>query len=162
MAVWGYASRMGASYPGEGATAEQILKLASEFRLAANYLFENRRKGNALSLVPCRFAALHAIELYLNAHLLLTGSDHKSVRGLQHDFAERTSRAAASGLSLRKRTAHHLTNLTGSREYLVTRYGPEMATTLSQINRLMATLNEIATKVEDRLGIRIDTPIRAM
>lgn len=34
-----------------------------------------------------------------------------------------------------------------SREYLITRYGPELASTLSQINRLSATLEEVATKV---------------
>src|SRR6266705_3350077 len=106
---------MKASYPGEEATAAQILGLADEFRSAAIRLLEHRRKRNALSLVPCRFAALHAIEVYLNAHLLLTGSDHKVLRGLQHDFAARTVRATASGLVLRKRTAHHLSQLAGNR-----------------------------------------------
>ncbi|MGX5830619.1 hypothetical protein [Mesorhizobium sp. 43Arga] len=139
---------MGNSYPGEEATAEQILRLASEFRNAAVSLQALHRKRNPLSLVPCRFAALHAIELYLNARLLLSGSDPKAVRGLQHDFAARTEKALISGLVLRKRTTHHLSQLTGNREYLVARYGPEMTTTLSQINRLMATLHEIATKVE--------------
>ncbi|AZO69133.1 MAG: hypothetical protein E5Y88_00085 [Mesorhizobium sp.] len=149
---------MNASYPGEEATAEQVLGLASEFRNAAIRLLEHRRKGNALSLVPCRFTALHAIELYLNAHLLLTGSDHKALRGLQHDFATRTAKAIASGLVLRKRTAHHLSQLTGNREYLVTRYGPEMTTALSQINRLIATLNEVAAKVEEPAALRGSTP----
>ncbi|WP_095086206.1 hypothetical protein [Mesorhizobium sophorae] len=145
---------MSNSYPGEEATAEQILELASEFKNAAVNLLALRRKRNALSLVPCRFAALHAIELYLNARLLLSGSDPKMVRGLHHDFAARTEKAVISGLVLRKRTADHLSQLTGNREYLVARYGPEMTTTLSQINRLMATLHEIATKVEGprRLG----------
>jgi hypothetical protein len=123
---------MNGSYPGEEATAEQILGPAGEFRSAAIRLLEHRRKGDALSLVPCRFAALHAIELYLNAHLLLAGSDHKALRGLQHDFAARSAKGTASGLVLRKRTAHHLSQLAGNREYLVTRYGPEMTTTLSQ------------------------------
>jgi hypothetical protein len=53
----------------------------------------------------------------------------------------------ASGLVLRKRTVAHLNKLTESREYLVTRYGPELSTSLSQINRLMATLEEVARKV---------------
>jgi hypothetical protein len=35
----------------------------------------------------------------------------------------------------------------GNREYLVTRYGPEMTSTASQINRLTATLEEVAIKV---------------
>ena len=136
------------SYPGEEATVEQILGLASEFRNAAISLRALHRKRNALSLAPCRFAALHAIELYLNARLLLSGSDPKVVRGLQHNFAARTEKVAASGLVLRKRTAQHLSQLAGNREYLVARYSPEMATTLSQINRLMATLHEVATKIE--------------
>jgi hypothetical protein len=149
---------MSDSYPDEEATAVQILGLASEFRCAAIRLLEQRRKGNAISLVPCRFAALHAIELYLNAHLLLNGSDHRTVRGLHHDFAARTAKAISSGLVLRKRTAHHLALLTGNREYLVTRYGPEMTTTLSQINRLMATLQEVAAKVEQPTLLRGGTP----
>ncbi|TIX97340.1 MAG: hypothetical protein E5V17_01650, partial [Mesorhizobium sp.] len=123
-------------YPGEGATAEQILLLASEFKMAAIRLFEHRRKGDPLSFVPCRFTALHAIELYLNAHLLSTGSDHKTIRNLQHDFALRAAKAIASGLVLRKRTAHHLAQLAENREYLVTRYSPG-TTSYTQINRLL-------------------------
>ncbi|UCI06540.1 hypothetical protein [Mesorhizobium sp. B1-1-8] len=138
---------MNTSYPGEGATAVEILRLASEFRSAADRLKDSGRKGKPLSLVPCRFNALHAIELYLNAHLLLVGADAKSIRSLQHDFAARAAKATASGLVLRRRTAEHLAGLTGSREYLVTRYGPELITTLPQITRLMATLDEIAEKV---------------
>ena len=37
--------------------------------------------------------------------------------------------------------------MAGNREYLVTRYGPEMTATTSQINRLTATLDEVANKV---------------
>jgi len=149
---------MSDAYPGQDATAEQILRLAGEFRNAAIRLMEHRCKGNALSLVPCRFAALHAIEFYLNAHLLVNGSDHRTVRSLQHDFAIRTAKATASGLVLRKRTADHLAQLTGNREYLVTRYGPEMTSNLSQMNRLMATLQEVAAKVEQPTPLRGGTP----
>ena len=53
----------------------------------------------------------------------------------------------ASGLKLRKRTAAHLIAMGESREYLVTRYGPEMTATVSQINRLVASLEEVAMKV---------------
>ncbi|TGQ66612.1 MAG: hypothetical protein E5V49_05145 [Mesorhizobium sp.] len=146
------------SYPGDEATAEQILRLANEFRTAAIRLLEHRRKRDVLSLAPCRFAALHAIELYLNARLLLSGSDPKVVRGLQHDFTARTERVAASGLVLRKRTAQHLSQLAGNREYLVARYSPGMSTTLSQINRLMATLDEVAAKVDGALPVRNGRP----
>ena len=41
----------------------------------------------------------------------------------------------------------HLHAMTGNREYLVTRYGPEMTATVSQVNRLTATLDEVAKKV---------------
>ena len=43
--------------------------------------------------------------------------------------------------------------MTESREYLISRYGPEMSGTLSESNRLMATLNEIAKKVKLKLPI---------
>jgi hypothetical protein len=48
---------------------------------------------------------------------------------------------------LRELTLKHLGELSESREYLVTRYGPELASTASQINRLTATLGEVAKKV---------------
>jgi hypothetical protein len=62
-------------------------------------------------------------------------------------MAARTDLAISGGLHLRKRTATHLHAMAESREYLVTRYGPEMTTTVSQINRLTATLDEVASKV---------------
>ena len=36
--------------------------------------------------------------------------------------------------------------IASTREYLVTRHGPELTPTLAQLNRLAATLDEIATK----------------
>jgi hypothetical protein len=39
-----------------------------------------------------------------------------------------------------------------SREYVVSRYQPEMHTGLSQINRVMATLDEISEKVTNLLA----------
>jgi hypothetical protein len=55
--------------------------------------------------------------------------------------------AIDAGLNLRKRTAAHLETLASNREYLVTRYGPEMTATLTQVNRVMATLEELFQKV---------------
>lgn len=55
--------------------------------------------------------------------------------------------ARDAGLILRRRTAEHLATLTCNREYLVIRYGPEMTATLTQVNRVMATLEELSTKV---------------
>lgn len=56
-------------------------------------------------------------------------------------------RALDAGLRLRAKTAKHLQTLSHNREYLVTRYGPELATSSSQLNRLTATLEEVAGKV---------------
>jgi hypothetical protein len=72
---------------------------------------------------------------------------------MQPDLASRAELAIAGGLQLRKRTTAHLNAMTGNREYLVTRYGPEMTTTASQINRLTATLEEVAIKVTRMMNI---------
>lgn len=134
-------------YPGETASADQILRLAAEYRAAAHALRPLGRRGHPLSRAPFRLTAIHAIELYLNALLLHTGHDPAEIRGLRHDLAARAERALAGGLTLRQRTANHLSAMTGAREYLVTRYGPEMTVETSQINRLSATLDEVADKV---------------
>jgi hypothetical protein len=97
-------------------------------------------------------ASIHAIELYLNAFLLNAGHEASRIRGLQHDFEARTDLTVASGLVLRKRTTDHLRAMTGAREYLVNRYGPELTSTLTQLNRLTATLEEVATKVRAIVG----------
>jgi len=110
-------------------------------------LLQLGRRGDPLSRAPGRLSAIHAIELYLNALLLFRGQETSRIRGLQHDLAARTEMAIANGLQLRKRTAEHLSAMAGNREYLVTRYGPEMTATISQINRLTATLDEVANKV---------------
>lgn len=141
-------------YPGQSATALQVFQLAREYHTAAKSLVQQGRRGVPLSWAPCRFSAIQAIELYLNAFLLHTGLDASAVRGLQHNFAKRTDRAIVGGLTLRKRTAAHLAGMEGSREYLVTRYGPEMTGTVSQINRLIASLEEVAAKVDTILTKR--------
>jgi len=65
---------------------------------------------------------------------------------MQHSLPKRA--AHLSDLRLRKRTAAHLSDIEKNREYLVTRYAPEkMKATVSQINRLSATLDEVAKKV---------------
>ncbi|MBS3648087.1 hypothetical protein KEU06_05520 [Pseudaminobacter sp. 19-2017] len=145
---------MDAQYPGEGATFTDLMRLAEEYRVAAQTLLPHGRKGAPLSRAPCRLTALQAIELYLSAYLLASGLDRKSLRGLQHDVGARYRLAAAHGLVLRKRTADHLGHLTASREYVVARYCPEMTASLSQINRLIATLDELATKVKQCIGDR--------
>jgi len=134
-------------YPGDLATPAQIRLLADEYRRAAHTLLELGRRGDPLTRAPFRLSALHAIELYLNALLLHSGKSPSQLRGMQHDFAARGAMVAAAGLRLRTRTADHLKTLSFGREYLVTRYGPELLATSTQVNRLTATLEEVAKKV---------------
>lgn len=135
------------AYPGDLATPHEVHRLAEEYRRAAHHLLELGRRADPLSRAPFRLSAIHAIELYLNALLLHHGHSPSRIRGMQHDLAARTELALASGLTLRKRTSAHLLDMADKREYLVTRYGPEMTATVSQINRLTATLEEVAAKV---------------
>jgi hypothetical protein len=133
-------------YPGDAATAEEILRLAEEFQKAARALREQGRQGEPLTLAPCRLSAIHAIELFLSALLLHKGHPASEIRGMRHSLPKRA--AHLSDLRLRKRTAAHLSDIEKNREYLVTRYAPEkMKATVSQINRLSATLDEVAKKV---------------
>ena len=118
-----------------------------EYHEAAQLLATRGRRGQPMSRAPYRLAAIHAVELYLNAFLLHSGLDHGRVRGLQHDLAARTDLSVKCGLLLRKRTATHLRTMAAAREYLVSRYGPELSSSLSQLNRLSATLSEVAGKV---------------
>jgi hypothetical protein len=132
------------SYPGDLATPQQIRALADEYRDAAHLLLKSGKAAKSLTRAPFRLTAIHAIELYLSAQLLHRGFAAKKIRTLGHNLA---ARALDSGLVLRKRTAEHLKTLSERREYLITRYGPERAASTSQINRLTATLDEIAEKV---------------
>jgi len=136
------------AYPGELATIGQLLELAEEYRRAAHMLQPLGRKGIPLSRAPFRLCAIQAIELHLSAYLIERGHAIPKVRGLQHDLSARADMAIAAGLKFRKRTTLHLRKLANDREYLVTRYGPELAGTTSQINRLLATLEEVAIKVQ--------------
>lgn len=137
-------------YPGETATPQQILILAEEYRRAAEAVLPTGRRRQPLSRAPYRLLAIHAVELYLNAFLLAAGHASTRLRGLQHDLAERTRFALDAKLPLRKRTAEHLRRLSEGREYLITRYDPATKP-LSEINRIAATLNEVAEKVARRI-----------
>ena len=141
------------------ATPEEILRLAESYRLAALALAELGRRGDPMSRAPYRYAAVHAIELYLNALLLRAGHAPSRIRGLHHDFSARADLAITCGLLFRKRTAKHLKMIASTREYLVTRYGPELTSTLAQLNRLAATLDEVAVKV--RLAMSGPAPTAA-
>lgn len=140
----GFESR---TYPGDLASHDQLLVLAEEYRQAALVLRERGVRRRPLTWAPFRLTAIQAVELYLNVYLLRNGHSPSQVRGLQHDLGRRSNEAIAAGLKLRQRTAEHLQRLSDQREYLVTRYGPELASTASQINRLVATLEEVGRKV---------------
>ena len=134
-------------YPGELATPVQMHMLAHEYRAAAIHLASLGRPGEPLSRAPFRLAAIHAIELYLNALLLKRGHPASAIRSLRHNLADGLKLAAGYGLLLRAKTAQHVHDLAENREYLVTRYGPEMTSLASQLNRLTATLEEVSNKV---------------
>ncbi len=133
-------------YPGETASAGDVLALAEEYRRAAEALLPIGRKRSPLSRAPYRLVAIHAIELYLNAYLLATGHSPIAIRRLQHDFGSRTEHAVSGKLILRKRTFAHLIRLSERREYLTTRYDCAPAKA-SELNRLAASLSEVAEKV---------------
>ena len=135
-------------YPGKAADVRDILDLAARYRDAANTLGEGMSKLNHL---PRRLLALHSIKLYLDALLLANGPGRQTICSFEHDLNERTRIAMDLGLVLRKRTAAHLATLSSSREHLAVSYGPETTATLSQINRVMATLDELSLKVRKML-----------
>lgn len=96
--------------------------------------------------------AIHAIELYLTALLLKHGMSAGDVRALQHSLQERVALAAHFGINLRANTLEHVRTLDQNREYVIARYGPELLPTVSQMNRLTATLDEVARKVSRLLA----------
>ncbi|BAB52590.1 hypothetical protein [Mesorhizobium japonicum] len=145
-------------YPGELASPRQVHELAEEYRKAASLLLQLGRPGKPLTRAPFRLSAIHAIELYLTALLLHRGHNPNQIRKMQHDLSKRTEQALEAGLRLRAKTAKHLQSLSQNREYLVTRYGPELAATASQINRLTATLEEVAVKVTVLMALSPQTP----
>jgi hypothetical protein len=145
-------------YPGELASPQQLHELAEEYRKAANLLLQQGRPGKPLTRAPFRLSAIHAIELYLTALLLHYGHNANQIRKMQHDLSARTEHALKSGLRLRTKTVTHLQSLSQNREYLVTRYDPELAATASQINRLTATLEEVAAKVTILIALPPRTP----
>ena len=139
------------TYPGSNATPAEFVALADEYFSCAEMLMPRGKPQVASSRAPARLCAIHAIELYLNAFLLNSGEQSQKVRAHLHNLANITEIAISHGLVLRKLTKAHLVKMTEDREYLISRYGPEMSTTLSEINRLMATLNEVAKKVKSRI-----------
>ena len=138
--------RPSADYPGHLASATDVRALADEYRRAAAILATAVRPGQPLSRWPYRLLVIQAVELYLNAFLLERGLGPADVRRLGHDVGARAELAVAAGLSLRVRTRSHLRALCERREYLVSRYAPDRKAELSHLNRLEATVEEVARK----------------
>jgi hypothetical protein len=136
----------GGVYPGSEASADNIICLAEGYRRTAQRLLEERPMEWPTE-APGRLCGVQAIELYLNAFLLDRGLTPKEVRSTFHDLGKKAGMAAAAGLILKRRTAAHLETMTVEREYLGLRYDPDM-TSSSQINRVLATLDEISEKVK--------------
>ncbi|NTI78395.1 hypothetical protein G6L79_30820 [Agrobacterium rhizogenes] len=140
----------GPAYPGKAAEVRGILNLATQYRDAASKLGESSSKPNQL---PQRLLALHAMELYLDAFLLANGVNPTTIGGFRHDLGERARIASEAGLVLRKRTVAHLATLSARNEYHIIRYVPELMSTLSQVNRVMATVDELSRKVRKALRV---------
>jgi hypothetical protein len=122
-------------------------RLADFYRDAAHRSSGSIQNGDPLSAGPMRLLAIHSIELNLSAYLLLHGVTWAAIRKMGHDLAARLELAEGKGMVLRERTAAHISAMARDREYLVARYGPDCLSTASQINRLLATLEEVARKV---------------
>ncbi|KNG92492.1 hypothetical protein [Pseudaestuariivita atlantica] len=132
------------AYPGSESTAEEILDLAVAYAEAANALFDGARSAGPLSYAPARLCAIHATELFLNAFLRSKGESPERIRGRLHSLADDDF---CQALRLKKRTAKHLFDMTARREYLISRYAPDLTSQHTELTRLRATLNEIHSKV---------------
>ncbi|WP_371054340.1 hypothetical protein [Rhodosalinus sp. K401] len=138
-------------YPGTNANPAEIFALAAEYHSAAEDLIRKGQPRQPMSRAPAQLCAIHAIELYLNAFLLASGEPPEKVRAHFHNLAVRAKTAVDRGLILRRLTLDHLVRMTEGREYLISRYGPELSGSVSESNRLMATLTGIARKVRQKI-----------
>lgn len=146
----------GAVYPGSVASANDIICLAEGYRRTARRLLA-ARPLEWQTEAPGRLCGVHAIELYLNAFLIDRGVTPEEVRATFHDLGRKARMAAVAGLTLKQRTARHLDTMTEDREYLGLRYDPDM-TSSSQINRVLATLDEVSGKVKRAVAGRLASP----
>lgn len=133
-------------YPGTGASLGQMLDLAQAY-LAAAYKLMGYDTGNPIQSAPIRLVSIQAVELFLNAYLLSSGESAATIRALQHDIGKRSTLAIEAGLVLNQRTQKHLVGLSNNREYLTSRYGPEMSESWSHLKALLATVKEVSERV---------------
>jgi lysophospholipase L1-like esterase len=148
-------------YPGDEATVAQLNQLAAHYSKAARSFLDLPKKPKGQALAPYRLLAIHAIELKLNVLLRHNNVSKERVRGLQHDLEERMKLAVGFRLRLKKKTADHLIALKVSREYLIHRYDPTHFKQLSQLNRLIATMNEVSQKVDVLLATELNIALDA-
>jgi len=139
------------SYPGERASPDKLNRLADFYRDAAHRAAGSIQNGDPLSAAPLRLLAIQSIELNLSAFLLLHGASALDIRKMGHNLAARQERAANIGLKLRHRTAAHVSAIAQDREYLIARYEPDCLSNVSQLNRMLATMEEVATKVSQAI-----------
>lgn len=137
------------TYPGSQADPLQVFELAEAYYDAAISLFAASTKGQELRYAPARLCSIHAIELYLNAYLRNAGEPPEQVRARLHNLAD--ERFVAE-LKLRKKTAEHLQAMTERREYLISRYAPELTSQHTELNRLQATLEKVRKKTAAKLA----------
>lgn len=129
------------------APAPAVLHLAQAYHDAALLLLEAGRDADAVARAPGRSCALHAMELYLDAFLRAAGETPCRLRLHGHDLGRRAALAIGRGLDLRRKTALHLVQVSRRRDHATARYGPACPDAICEINRLKASLGEIARKV---------------
>ena len=135
------------SYSGDHASPYEMNRLADFYRDAAYRSSGSVLIGDPISASPMRLLAIHSIELNLSAYLLLQGSSWPAIRTMGHDLTARLECAIERGLVLRERTSAHIRAIARDREYLIARYGSDCLSTALQMNRLLATLDEVARKI---------------
>jgi len=133
-------------YPGTETEPRAVLLLANQYACAARLLFTEKSLKQALRL-PAMFCAIHAIELYLNAAIIASGETPETLRRMHHNFSQKSSHHGVVALRLRKKTQDHLASLSDKKDYLIVRYAPDQKHSLSELNRLKATLDGVAKKV---------------
>ena len=149
------------SYPGDGASVEEVLALARSYAAAARRLLSTKPMPKLVARAPAHLCAVHAIELYLHAFLKHRGTIHSELRSMHHNVADMLDRAVKEGLVVDARTVEHIGRLVGKREYLVSRYAPDRLADLSHPDRILASLKAIGDHVPSAIRSHSAKPILA-
>jgi hypothetical protein len=128
-------------YPGDSATAQQLLELADQyFNAALTTRAKQVKPRQRLTWAPTRLLYVHAIELYLNAWLRKKNVANATLRGMKHSLSERYNEAARLGLTLPDSAQRNLVQVEHENAYVVVRYGPERLRELSNPMQLEGSL----------------------